>query len=96
MADLRCFKPGIGNGVAHGHVRIGGGIAHEALLLAFNLCFEVNLGHAGHLAAQAKFGVFGNMADAAAPFAQCCGDAGLVIAQAGNDAHAGDDDTTHA
>src|SRR3546814_17958340 len=57
---------------------------------------QVDLRLARDLAAQAQLGVLGDKADAGLQRAQRGLDAGLVVAQARPDAHAGDDDATVA
>src|SRR3546814_1875969 len=70
--------------------------AQEALELAVYLLAQVDLRLARDLAAQAQLGVLGDKADAGLQRAQRGLDAGLVVAQARHDAHAGDDDATVA
>src|SRR3546814_1979795 len=67
---------------------MGGRLAIGALALAVDQGVEVDLRPAGHLAAQAQVGVFGDELDACLELAQRGGDADLVVAQARDDAHA--------
>ena len=95
VADLLGAEPGIGDGIAHGQVGEGRRITHEALLLAVDQCVQVEVDTAADLAAQAGFGVVGQGGDARAPIAQRGRNGIQIIAEAGRDAHAGDDDATH-
>ena len=88
-------QPCIGDRVAHGDIGVRGRIAHEAFQLAVDLRIEVDVAHASHLAAKAELGVFGNRAYAAAALAQCIGDAGDIVAQRRNHAHASDNHAPH-
>ena len=95
VADLAFVQAGIGDGVAHGHVAVGRCVAHETLELAVHLRVQVDLDLAADLAAQAGFGVVGQGDDAGAAVTQGAGDGIQIVAKAGRDAHAGNDDTTH-
>ncbi|MNT82795.1 hypothetical protein D3C72_2225750 [compost metagenome] len=70
-------------------------MADEAIELAVDEVFEGKVDGAGHLAAQAHFGVGRLEPDAGAAGAQVGGDGLLVVAQARNDAQTGDDDASH-
>src|SRR5690606_22510745 len=96
VAHVVVGQPRVGDGIAHRDVRIGGRVAHEALELAVDLRVEVDLRLARDVAAQAKLGIFGDETDAGLERAQRRRDAGLVVADARNDAHAGDDDAAVA
>ncbi|MNC95269.1 hypothetical protein D3C83_123480 [compost metagenome] len=76
-------------------MREGRGVALEAALLAVDAGVQVDLGHAADVAAEAQLLVLRNELDAGTQVAQRVGDAGAVIAEAGNDAQAGDDDAFH-
>src|SRR5690606_11639302 len=81
--------------VAHRHPGVGRRIAHEALALAVDLRVEIDRRHAGDLAAQAQLCVFGRGGDAAAALAQRARDLVELVAEAGDDAHAGHDYAAH-
>ena len=55
VADLFIGQAGIGDGVAHRHITVGGGIAHEALELAVDHSIEIEIDGTTDLAAQAAF-----------------------------------------
>ncbi len=97
MRDLVRRQARLGDGVLQGDMGIGRGIAHEAQLLAVDARFQVDVGHARHLAAHAQLGELRHGTDARAALAQRGLHGGEVVADAGNDARAGDDDTlSHA
>ncbi len=96
VADLGLVEAGVGDGVAHRQVGIRGGIAHEALELAVDQRVQVELDLAADLAAQADLGMVGQEGQARTAFAQRARYAVQIVAQATGDAHAGDDDATHA
>ena len=79
----------------HRDVGEGRRIAHEAQLLAVDLCREIHVGAARHVAAEPHLGIFRDEADARAALAQRRGDGLLAVAQARYDSHAGDDDSAH-
>src|SRR5690606_33461402 len=83
------------DGPLHGDVGVGGGIAHEAQVLAVDELGGVQVDLAGDVAAQAHFPVGLLEADAGTPGAQCLGDGLLVMAYAGNHAHSSDNGTSH-
>ncbi len=95
LADQGLVQAGIGDRIAQRDVRERGGIAHEALLLAVDLRIEVDLGRAADLAAETELGVLRDVADARAAFAQRGRHGIRIVAQAGGDAQAGDDDAAH-
>src|SRR5690606_24477177 len=95
VADLGLVQAGVGDGVAHGHVAVGGRVAHEALQLAVDQRVQVQVHRATDLAAQAALGGLGQVADAGTAPAQGGRDGVQVVAQAGGNAHAGDGDATH-
>ncbi|MCY1518133.1 hypothetical protein D9M68_528410 [compost metagenome] len=95
VGHLLLGQAGIGNGVLHGQVGIGRRVADKAVELAVDEVFEGEVDGAGHLAAQAHFGVGRLEPDAGAAGAQVGGDGLLVVAQARNDAQTGDDDASH-
>src|SRR5690606_21572992 len=96
VAHVVVGQSGVGDRVAHRHAGVRRRVAHETLELAVDLRVEVDLRLTGHLAAQAQLGVLGHEADAGPERAQRIGDARLVVAQARDDAHPGDDDATVA
>ncbi len=73
-------------------VGIPGGVAHEAAQLAVDRRRGGEIGDARHLAPEAQLGVFRHVPHAGAPAMQRPGDGGQVVAQAGDDAHAGHGD----
>ena len=85
----------MGHRIARGDVGIGGGLAHETLELAVDLRVQVDVHAPANLAAHANLGVVFQPGDAGALLAQGGRDGIQIVAQAGGDAHAGDDDATH-
>ena len=79
----------------HGDVAVGGGIAHEAQDFAVNVRFGVDVDAAFYLGAQAHFGVHGAVFDAGLELLQRGQYFFAVVADTGDDAHAGDDDAFH-
>src|SRR5690606_33378616 len=63
VADHLFSETGIGNGFTHGQIGVSGRVAHKAFQFAVDDFVEVNLWFAGHMAAQAQFGVFRHKAD---------------------------------
>jgi hypothetical protein len=94
VGDFVRLQPGLLDGLLHGQVGVGGGVAHEAQGAAVDGGFEVQRGPTAELRAQASLGVNGVEADARARGPQAGVHFGQVVAQAGHDAHAGDDDAT--
>ena len=95
VADLGFVQPCIGDGVAQGDVAVGRRVAHETLELAVDLRVKVDVDAAANLATQAGFGVIGQGDDAGTAFAQGAGNGVQIVAEAGGDTHAGNDDATH-
>ena len=91
VRHLRRRQAGLGDGVFQRDVGVGRGVAHEAQLLAVDARFQVDLGLAAHLAAQALLGELGHGAYAAPALAQRLLHSRQIVADAGNDARAGDD-----
>ena len=79
----------------HGDVAVGGGIAHEAQDFAVDVRFGVDVDAAFYLGAQAHFGVHGAVFDAGLELLQRGQYFFAVVADTGDDAHAGDDDAFH-
>ena len=96
VAHLFVGEAGVFDGAAHRDVGVSGGIAHKAQLLAVDEGGKVHRWPAGHPAPEATLCVLGRKADARAPLAQRLGDAFLGVAQARHNAHASDDDASHA
>ena len=94
MADLLGSQAGLGDGIFQRDLRIGSRIAHEAQLLAIDTCLDVDLRHTGHLAAHAQFGELRHGLDARAPLAQRGLHGIEVVADARDNARAGDDYAT--
>ena len=95
MGDLRCLQAGLCDGISEGDIGVRRRITHEATQLAVDARFKVDLGQACDLAAQPTLGKLGHEANAGATVAQCAGDRGQIIAQAGDDARSGDNDSAH-
>ena len=95
VAYLLLAEAGVGDCRAHGDIGIGGRITHEALELAIDGCFQVDMRNPGHATAQPELGIFGHMANAADGLAQGGRNRFEGIAKAGHQAHAGHYDTTH-
>ncbi|MOA06412.1 hypothetical protein D3C78_1260440 [compost metagenome] len=96
VGDLFLAQAGILDRLLHGQVGEGGGVTHEAVDLAVDQRFEVEVDGAGNLAAQPHVGIGLIEADTWAAGAQAGGNGLFVIAQAGHDAHPGDHDAAHA
>jgi hypothetical protein len=95
IGHLAGVQAGIIDCLAHGHVGIGRGIAHEATCLALDVLVQVDRHGSADLAAQAHFRERLVKRDAGAAVAQRVGDGLLIIPQARNDAHARDGDSPH-
>src|SRR5690606_18340300 len=96
IRDIALFQAGVGDGFLHGEVGVGGGIAHEAQLLAVDQGGEIDIDGAGDLAAKAQLLVILAKTDARAAVLQRIQHRSLVVAEAGHNAHAGNDDASHA
>jgi hypothetical protein len=71
-------------------------IRHEAHELAINHRFHIQiLDRARHMRAQTLRRIFRLEGDARAAFLQAVQNLGFVVADAANNTHSGDDDTTH-
>jgi len=93
--DLLRGKAGILDGLRHGDIGVGRGIAHEATQLAVDQGVEVDIDDAGDLAAEAALGVLLLEANAGAPVPERLDDGFPVVAQAGYDAQASDYHSSH-
>lgn len=96
IGDLLFGQAGILDGILHGQVGVRGGMADEAVHLAVDQFFQIEVDGAGNLATQTHFGIFRVEADARAACPQVCGDGVFVIAQARNDAQTSDNNAAHA
>ena len=95
VGDLLGQETRLLDGLFHGDVAVGGGIAHEAQDFAVNVRFGVDVDAAFYLGAQAHFGVHGAVFDAGLELLQRGQYFFAVVADTGDDAHAGDDDAFH-
>jgi hypothetical protein len=86
---------GVGHGLLHRQEGIAGRIAHETARAAVDGGFEIDVGSAADLAAQSHLRVQRIAADTGAAGAQAVHHLVLVLAQARDDAHAGDDHAPH-
>ncbi len=82
--------------VLHGQVGVRRGVADEAVDLAVDQFFEVEVDGPGNLATQPHFLVFRVEADTRTACTQVFGDGSFVIAQARYDAQTSDNDAAHA
>ncbi|MCY1172024.1 hypothetical protein D9M73_121500 [compost metagenome] len=96
VGNLLFGQAGVSDGVFHGQVGISCRVADEAIDLAIDQFFKVEVNGAGNLATQTHFGIFRVEADARAACTQVCGDGLFVIAQARYDAQTSDNDAAHA
>ncbi|MNX98525.1 hypothetical protein D3C86_1309390 [compost metagenome] len=96
VGHLLFGQAGVGDGVFHGQVGISCRVADEAIDLAIDQFFKVEVNGAGNLATQTHFGIFRVEPDARAACTQVSGDGLFVIAQARNDAQTSDNDAAHA
>ena len=83
------------DGIGGGHVGMRRRVAHEAAQLAIDQRIEVDAGVAGHAAAQPERFVFRDVADARTAFSQRGRHGVELAAEAGRQAHAGNDDAMH-
>lgn len=81
-------QPRIGDGIGHGKVAIGCGIAHEAPVAPVD-ALKVDLQPAADMAAQPRLRIGRVEGDSRAPLAQCLEHLRWAVAQARDDAHAG-------
>jgi len=95
MGDLSGLQTGLRDGIGESDIRVRGGITHEATQLAVDARFQIDLRQTGDLAAQSAFGKLGHEADAGPAFLKGRGDGGQIIAQTGDDARSGDNDSAH-
>src|SRR5450830_1093844 len=96
VGHLLFAQTGVGDGVFHGQVGVSRRVTDEAIDLAIDQLFEIEVNGAGNLATQTHFGIFRVEADARAACTQVSGDGLFVIAQARNDAQTSDNDAAHA
>ncbi len=89
-------QAGVLDCVLHRQVGIGSGVADEAIDLAIDQLFQIQVDGAGNLATQSHFLVFRVVTDTRTAVAQVFGDGSFVIAQARNDAQTSDNDAAHA
>ena len=95
VRDLLGRQAGMLDGLLHRQVGIGRRVAHEAQGAAVDRRFQLQRGAAADLAAQAALGIGRVEAQAGAAFAQALRHVLGVVAEAGDDALTGDDDSTH-
>jgi hypothetical protein len=96
VGHLLFGQAGVSDRVFHGQVGVGRSVADEAIDLAIDQLFEVEVDGAGNLATQTHFSIFRVEPDARAACTQVSGDGLFVIAQARNDAQTSDNDAAHA
>jgi len=96
VGHLLFGQAGVSNGVFHGQVGVSRCVADEAIDLAIDQFFKVEVDGAGNLATQTHFGIFRVEPDARAACTQVSGDGLFVIAQARNNAQTSDNDAAHA
>ena len=88
-ADLRLPFAGVDDRLAHCHIGICGGIAHETAILAIDVRIEIDLRHAGHMAAQPELCILWHGANAGTAVHERIAHGERIVAEAGNDATAG-------
>ena len=95
VGDLFGGEPGLGNGLLQGDVGVGGCRSHEAQDLAIDVLLGIKGNVAGNLGAQPHVPIDGVEGDARLQRTQRCQDLLAVVAQTGDDAYTGDDDSFH-
>ena len=95
VGDLGLAEARVGDRLLHGEIGVGRAVAHEAAQAAVDQLVDVDLQRAGDLAAEAELRVLRHELDAGLAVLQRLRDLGGVVADRGDDAQAGDDDTLH-
>lgn len=96
VADVSEREAGIGDRRAHCHVRVCRRTAHEAAELAVDRRIDIDVGHAGNLAAQSQRGEVRQRAAAAAAIAQRTHDRVECVPRQDTMPMPGDDDPAHS
>jgi hypothetical protein len=93
---LALFQPRVGDGLAHGDMRIGGAGSHEPQGALVHVIGGVDLECSGDPAAKAVLGHFGNGLDPRTSGLEGGGDLLGVVSNGRDDPQPGNDDAAHA